>query len=742
MADLNERLLEGTNKLLQALGPDHPGYRDALTFQFRLAVAIDEQRRYGQTERNRANLAHVVEQLNRLCLDHPQLGQDFNQLCGIAPRELPAVRAEGSDQLALRGAILYANVMGFSTLAAVAREQAVDWVRQRLGDLVQALDTGYWLSFRGGDFLLFLDHKRGDRRAGALLKAFFFGLHLQLQAQQSRQPFKLGVLVHWEDSARQYYVDSGTHLIGAALDQAQLLMSFSDDGHFFVSKFVDDYLQEQFCGPGQADFDELFECMRVDFGAKYPSYPQPPLSQEDCEFRRTRMTFHDRHKRQHEVVSLYIRDPHLNVSIGSLSSPQHLVPIEYRDPREALDPQQKFIQRLVEADDVSIIGLTHEGTAEFLKKALEIREQQRLGFWQQLQIVFPSQPVLNTIIEEHRVPEERCQMWKAGRSSVFAFLLAQGPDKFDHWVCLEYNGNLPFVGNRFVSRRNTSVRVAPILPGGNQKKTFYMEVFEGMPAYEQLLDAFSVISHRSMRVVEWNIYGRLAKGEFRYQGLVNRLRLGTRKQYCFPVALIMLHAETEKGHCSILQKRTIYNAFDDVETYSNISGRVIDLDVFAVKAKSPDEEYFERNYREDQGDFNATRDFNRQAGMARNEVVELDVWQETANREIREELGLDVTRNPLVHRTSYLLPRDDGDLLFQIFSLKLARDPDCDELEIIQKRRPHVSLSDFDYHDLVQFQKEGRFNRLLQHKFEEVFLPIFCELEIEGSPPSAGADRG
>jgi 8-oxo-dGTP pyrophosphatase MutT (NUDIX family) len=295
---------------------------------------------------------------------------------------------------------------------------------------------------------------------------------------------------------------------------------------------------------------------------------------------------------------------------------------------------------------------------------------------------------------------------------------------------LEFEGNLPFVGNWFISERNASVRVAPILPGCDMKKSYYMEVFKGMEAYTQLAQAFSVICSRSSRVVEWDIYGQFKEGELQYQGIVNRQKwdeLGQIGRFCFPIVLIMLHADIEGGPKSILQERTIFNASDDIDTFSNISGRVTDMDICTAKALAlpPYIDY------QDTDDDIATTAFNDRTNMKPGDPLPPGTWEAAAIREIREELGLRVTPDRLKHHCTYHLKRANGDLFFKIFSLKLRRTLNVDELEIIEDSRPYVKLSAFDLPLLRNYHENSRFNRLLQREFEKVFVSIFRELGIE-----------
>ena len=728
MPDLGEQYLEGIGKLLSVLGPGHADYLAALTLQGRLAEIVREMRQYGSTAQTRAELAHVTTELNRLCIDNLEPGQSFNDLCGIAASTAPATPPGTVEHRFLSGAVLYANVLGFSTLPHVDQDVAVEFMDREIRRFLDAFGPRCWLDFRGGDFLLFLERKPDEWREDTLIKAF--GLGLQLQLKTLGHSFKVGVTLHWEDDATWRYLGDRLHLMGSALNAAQLFMSFSDGGHFFLSTEAHRDLDQQMREAERASLGALLGAISDRFGDVWPDLHLIETTYENYRCHCEIFTFHDRHKREHNLYNLYAVGPHGQVCVGNESRPCYRVAVEYRDDRRAR-PDQVFIQRLVEADEVAIVGITHEGTATFLQEALEFRRAEGRDFWNQLQIVFPSRPVLKKLIDQ-RSDRDRLRNWEAGKRSVFEFLLSQNVDYLNRWECLEFDGNLPFVGNRFIRKDNEvvheSVRIAPTLPGGDMKSTYYIEFFRGMPAYDQVSNAFSLICTRSTGITEWDIYGRLEGGEFHYQGIVNRRRLNRRKKFCFPVVLIMLHADVETGHRSILQERTPYNGSSDIGTFSNISGRVTDMDVYVAKGLRPHVD-FEYDY-EDKRDVVATAEFNDVTGIAVGDPLPPGTWEAAAIREAQEELGLEIAPDQLVPHCTYHLKREDRNLLFRIFSLELRRTP-VDQLQIIEDSRPHVDLEPFDLNRLRQYHQEGRFNRLLQNKFEEVFLPIFRELGIE-----------
>ncbi len=646
---------------------------------------------------------------------------------------------DGTKQLFLQGAVLYANVLGFSNLSPADQSQIIDFVGQEITRFLQVFRPKHWLDFRGGDFLLFLEHERNIRPEDVLTTALVLGLEAQLRIQEMGQhkDFKLGMVLHWEDSAQRHKIGRESYLIGRALDEAQLLMSFSDRGHFFISMNAYRFLKRHLKETRQANLGTLLHALlpndlanRSNF-KMWPRVYQPQQTRGTYTYSGKIFRFHDKHKRPHDLYNLYIEDSNKGVHIGSLSVPYHRVAIEYRDDRKAR-PQQVFIQKLIEADDVVIIGITHEGTARFLREALEQRRKEGRDFWNQLQVVFPSQSVLKKIVDQHST-RVRQTKWEGGKRSVFQFLMNQGADYLNHWECLEYDGNLPFAGNRFIVNKQNesayeSVRIAPILPGGDMRSTYYVELFNGMPAYDQVSRAFSLICANSSKITEWNLYGQQEEGEFHYYGIVNRRRLNTRKQFCIPVVLVMLHADVEAGHKSILQERTPYNGSSDIGKFSNISGRVTDMDVYKALGLRPQVD-FEYNHK-DRRDGVATAEFKNRTNLDKSDPLPPGTWEATAVREIQEELGLEITSDRLVPHCTHYLERQDGDLFFKIFSLELRCTPD-DELQIIEDSRPHAKLVPFGWNKLEQYHRDRKFNRLLQTKFAPVFVPIFRELGIE-----------
>jgi hypothetical protein len=390
------------------------------------------------------------------------------------------------------------------------------------------------------------------------------------------------VILDWENNAKWWKVSNKYYLIGPVINTVQTLMSFSDSGHFFISDRV--YFE--------LDSDDLTkidnDSVKIDF-PKLPgtiSSPDPDstcrwpnldnwwsneLKNTECIFKK--FTFYDAEKLKYILHSLHVQ----NFNIGSSDIPNYQVNIEYRDRRQSTDPRQLFIQHLVKADEVAIIGLTHENTVEFLKKALEIRKNK---FWTKLDIIFPSCSVLEQIID-HRDSSTRLQMWQNGKWTIFQFLRYKSLNA-DRWQCKEFDHNLPFIANRFISNSNKSIRFSPQLPGCDQKNSYYIEVFEGMPVYDELNRAFDLILTRSVSINEWLIYGQLdgsysrlndERAKFNYYGIINRNKMQEKAEkdgLWFPIVLVLLYINnTNTGFRSILQERSVYNADSNILAFAH-----------------------------------------------------------------------------------------------------------------------------------------------------------------------------
>jgi 8-oxo-dGTP pyrophosphatase MutT (NUDIX family) len=639
----------------------------------------------------------------------------------------PRAGAKASDLDGLTfvsGAALCGNLLGYSRLLIGKQDAAVGLLRERLGGFLQSLQVPSWLEFHGADFLLFLEREPSQREEEIL------GLSLALGSALQRAftgiGMRMGMALHWEPNASRWSLAGREHLVGPDLLEARTLVSFADAGQFLLSRRAYDGLSGLLEEARRLGLESPLHEIQRRYGIPLDDLTDGVDGSPASKVLLYQVALHDWEKLPHEVYNLAATTGE-RATIGEERPPAARVRIEHRDPRRTDDPHQEFIQRLVEADEAYVIGLTHEGTAMFLRAALDTRRRKGRGFWERLLIVFPAERFMENLIDQHPTPLPRKERMRAGKRMVTSFLLGLGREHFNRWDCIEYEGAMPFVGNRFVGERLASVRIAPILPGADMKKTYYTEIFEGMPVYEQLVDAFSVICNRGVSLNEWDLYGTCKDLEFRYHGLVSRKRLESRSDYWFPVVLIILHVDNDKGRHVLLQHRTIYNGDEDVDTFSNISGRLTDRDVYAAVGVDDVPSYLGI---EDPGDGKATAEFSERTGLTRKAVLPIQAWEAGAVRELQEELGLEIDPERLKSHTRCLLTRKKGNLVFHIFSLQLRADESLDEVEEVEQIRPHAELQMLSRHEIEQLQRDVKLNTLLQNRYEDVFRPILEELNI------------
>jgi hypothetical protein len=370
-------------------------------------------------------------------------------------------------------------------------------------------------------------------------------------------------------------------------------------------------------------------------------------------------------------------------------------------------------------------------------KIKDIRKKESKPFWNNLTVIFPNRDIINKTYEKNRTNSYRLKMLDSGIKGIFSFLLAQGENNLDNWECLEYQGhNLPFIGNRFLGPNDQSVRIAPVLPGSDMKSTYYIEFFPNIKAFDQINNSFDYIRKDSLPMTEWNIFGYLDNNDFYYEGIVNRKRLLSRGRCC-PVVLVILYDGEENKVW--LQERTFRNAVDGIGSLSNISGRIIDLDILVEKNISIKETI---RYIDSDDDIAATKEFNKLTKLQRGFKPSEKVWKIAALRELRQELLLDIDdMERLKYHGTHYLPyeepkceiNDQGlgcakdDKIFKIFSLKLKRKIDNNEVNYLSQV-PYIELKAYSSNDLRKHH--NKFNTFLYREFENVFVPIFDKLNI------------
>jgi 8-oxo-dGTP pyrophosphatase MutT (NUDIX family)/nucleotide-binding universal stress UspA family protein len=804
----------------------------------------------------------------------------------------------------LTGVILYGKINGFTILRKEIQDKILNFLKITIKDFIVSsnyatpkseryfvsfikgkfseviaplsyfsprLWNGCFLEFSGDDFLLFVQRDANDSVRYTASKVFIFGLKLQHEIKQGEEKLDLGLTMDYEDNASWCKINNKSYLVGPRISRVSTLMSFSDAGHFFLSDYVHEHLKLE-------DHGEL-DLVKLSGMEHFSDYKLKKLWSRDFEKKRyscNHFSFYDAKKNRYKLYSLYLAAP----SIGNSNIPDFRVAIESRDSsREAGDPQQQFNQYLINADKVTLIGITHENTVKYLHSALEQRKKKRqesdlfisyntrekllvaelaeklrklgirvwidseqikagsivmdeiqstiknsrvaavlLGkegigrweeqeinaifrlsvsnslriipvllpnapeepklplflqnyswidfrsgfneeglaklkeeiseislksqklsenalqgdfFWERLDIIFPSLSTLQKVVDQRNFTDRK-ESWDNGKWTVTQFLRNQGVAHFDRWSCKEFDGNLPFIGNRFIGKLNKSIRFSPQLPGCDQKESCYIEVFEGMRVYNQLNLSFDLILAKSTTLEEWIIFGKsepdVREPFFKYHGIVIREEIETVKSRCdFPIIMVVLYTKTYTGIRIVLQERTEYNASSDIQTWSNISGRLTHYDVYPEKEKDIrcGELFHVRDH------MFATAVFNKQLDLKKGDILSNDSWIAAAKREIQEELGLTVENDRIGYHRSVYYKRPDGyGLHFRIYSLELKQDM-TNELVQIKKARPYAGLHAFSRTDLVKYKEEKKLNKLLDTRFDDVFGKIFQELNIE-----------
>lgn len=669
-----------------------------------------------------------------------------------------AARDLGADivQAAMRGAVLAAHSLGAASHFGIRANEIEQFFSQEIRRFATILRGHCHVELHGHAFMLFIPAEGDDGPAGALKKALLFGLHLQMQARRCAKPIDTCVIVHWEEWAMLREVKANAyvsqHLIGVGLDLARRLMLLSDRPHVLLSRAAHKRLGED--DLKRENFADIREPAQLPTGFEILNLPGQASRYAMDEF-----SVHDRYKFAHPVYSLHVALANGETEVGDAAPPQHRVGLEYRSSQDVPMAQRTFTRILAEADHVTILGVTHETLPQYLHAAHEIRVEQHRGFWKKLQVVFPSERVVELTEDQARTKADRVEAWHRGQRSVFEFLLGFSREHQLEWDCLEFSGLLPFVGQRYMTADRKTIRIAPILPGGDVKESFYMEVFAGK-AYDQLSNSFDFIIGKSKLFVEWNLRGTLKRERFQFDGLVSRRQIDEcvkaekaagRHAPCFPVVLVMLHVRLGVPRRAVLQERTRYNAASDHGKLSNISGLMVDHDIFQaliaeVGTPRPSDDYLRKNYLSSPDPLTASLAFLHETRphVTLNQPISPETmeraWRAAAVRELYDELGLRVRPEDLqLERTNCKFERSDmdppRDLLFQIFSLDLSTSTDDGRddtlLKFIQTARPNSALQLFTMDEMKKAHASGqRFNSLLQKKFKEIFLPIYKKLEL------------
>ncbi|MFZ4525789.1 MAG: hypothetical protein ACOYOE_09625 [Chlorobium sp.] len=411
--------------------------------------------------------------------------------------------------------------------------------------------------------------------------------------------------------------------------------------------------------------------------------------------------------------------------------------LEYRN-------QEKFINRLSEASEVTIVGISHEQTCNIISKALAKREDK---LWDKLTIIFPSLEYVNRVCD-HRDDVSRKDAYNNSKKELSTYLMGSFYNERNQWAILEYESNLPFTGTKLIfenenGNKDKQLRIAPILVGESSKNTHYIEIWEGMKAFNEVDSTFEIMRNNSRMLIEWNPYlYKNQNNDYIFRGLIPRKDFKSLHQIYVPIVLIILYEENFGTVNLVLQKRDKFNSRSKFDKYCNISGIVIDLDIFQSLGINPSSDYkSKRTILPNQSvESDLSRLFLTETGIENdislsNLINNEQYWKTAAVRELEEELNLKVETNQLEPRGVGLLELPVGNPveyyeLFKIFSIKLGAGGVMSKSDI-EAIRPKVNLHLFNLSKLDSEFKNGNLAPLLNSRYNDVFIRIFAnELKI------------
>lgn len=253
--------------------------------------------------------------------------------------------------------------------------------------------------------------------------------------------------------------------------------------------------------------------------------------------------------------------------------------------------QEQFLDRLSQAERVVLLGLTHQHLCHFLQEALlRKRAKDSRAFWQSLEIVFPSDVVLKSVLDELTVKsaqpesavEERRLRAGAAKREITNFLTRE--DESQRWQLYEYAYVLPFLGAWFeLSDGQRIAQIATLRPGYSTSQHLFVEFTSpGMAAetgyYEM---AFGEVLRNSTKQNEVVFVGRpqhTARSGFVVTSAQFRRSIlhgpPAEKTEWIPAILALLWQERTGRALPLLHIRTPSVAVRELHTLSNISGYV------------------------------------------------------------------------------------------------------------------------------------------------------------------------
>lgn len=258
-----------------------------------------------------------------------------------------------------------------------------------------------------------------------------------------------------------------------------------------------------------------------------------------------------------------------------------------------INNQERFIDRLSEATQVTIMGVTNERLSGFLAEALR-RKRRRQGeraFWSLIRVVFAGEPLLSIVHDEldatfpsrEEAIRRRYQRAGQGRRAVASFLqLSNHPIQ---WSMHEYPYLLPFVGALFEMPDGSKiVQVATLRPSYRVADYLFFEVLEmaGELAFYQ--KAFEDVVQRSVPQEEVVLAGRPQTTEPGFICLGSRFRRSVmlpdrgHPTDWLPSVLVCTYWEEPGSTEPLLQLRTAQNSSLEVGVVSHVSGFIYQHD--------------------------------------------------------------------------------------------------------------------------------------------------------------------
>jgi hypothetical protein len=260
--------------------------------------------------------------------------------------------------------------------------------------------------------------------------------------------------------------------------------------------------------------------------------------------------------------------------------------------RRGRDSDQ-FIRVLADAINVTIVGITNENLAGFLRQALELKRR-RLGadaFWESLRIVFLREDLLDLVNDQLNAqrPEpretfmKRKQQAKRGKRAVVSFLVRQNqPEK---WSLHEYNYYLPFLGGLFgMPDRTNLVQITMVRPRHGVPEALYFEFVD--PADQYFSNAFLDVVADSREENEVVLVGApVYESEFDINGARFRrsaLRERENSEEWLPSVAVVTWSARNGTVMPVLQLRTYENSTHYIHHLSHISGYINPNDLMSA----------------------------------------------------------------------------------------------------------------------------------------------------------------